>query len=171
MTRDIAGAFNHRYPGTFTLPESIISDGTMTIPGIDGRKMSKSYNNYIDIFLPEKELRKKVMSIVTDAKTVEEPKNADSCIVYQIFSLVAGQNEDLEMRRNLEGGNYGYGTAKQVLFEKLMSNFASEREKFNHFFNDRTVVGNELKKGAEKARDISGPVLARVRKNLGFNLK
>ncbi len=171
MTRDIAGAFNHRYPGTFILPESKISEDTMTIPGIDGRKMSKSYNNYIDIFLPEKELRKKVMSIVTDAKTVEEPKDPDSCIVYQIFSLVANQDEDFEMRRSLESGNYGYGTAKQVLFEKLISAFANEREKFNFFYHDRSEVGNELKKGAVKARDTSGPVLARVRKNLGFNLK
>ena len=141
----------------------------MTIPGIDGRKMSKSYNNFIDIFLPEKDLRKKVMSIVTDAKTVEESKDADSCVVFQIYSLIANLSEVQEMRANFENGNYGYGTAKQTLFDKIMISFTEEREKFNYFFANQNAVQIELKKGAEKAKDISGPVLKRVRKNLGLN--
>ena len=169
MTRDIAGAFNHRYPGTFVLPESRISEDVMTIPGIDGRKMSKSYNNFIDIFLPEKELRKKVMSIVTDAKTVEEPKDADACVIFQIYSLIANNSEIFEMRNYFEKGNYGYGTAKQTLFEKIMVEFSEEREKYNYFFANEIAVQSELKKGRKKAREISEPVLKRVRKNLGLN--
>lgn len=169
MTRDIAGAFNHRFPGTFILPASKIQEEVMTIPGIDGRKMSKSYNNFIDIFLPEKELRKKVMSIVTDVKTLEEPKDPDTCNVFKIYSLLANEEEIAKMRQNYTGGNYGYGTSKQAVFEKIMELFASERERFNYFFENKEAVSAELKKGAEKARQIAIPVLTRVKNHLGLN--
>jgi len=168
MARDIAGAFNHKYPGTFVLPESRISEEVMTIPGIDGRKMSKSYNNYIDMFLPEKDLRKKVMSIVTDTKSVEETKDPDSCVVYQIYALLATEGERLAMDQNFKNGNYGYGTAKQELFEKIMSEFSTEREKFNFYISNPDSVNHELKKGAAKAKDISGSVLQRVRSKLHY---
>lgn len=169
MTRDIAGAFNHKFPNTFILPEAKIQESVMTIPGIDGRKMSKSYNNYIDIFLPEKELRKKVMSIVTGSQTLEEPKDPDTCNVFAIYSLLANEGEIAQMRANYLAGNYGFGTAKQALFEKIWVSFASEREKFNFYFNNPDAVNAELKKGAERAKQIARPVLKRVRQHLGLN--
>jgi len=168
MTRDIAGAFNHRFPNTFVLPEAKILENVMTIPGIDGRKMSKSYNNYIDVFLPEKELRKKVMSIVTGSQTLEEPKNPDTCTVFTLFSLLATETDIAQMRLHYLNGNYGFGTAKQELFELLWKQFASEREKYNYFFQNPTLVYAELSKGAEKARKVARPVLHRVRKQIGL---
>lgn len=168
MTRDIAGAFNHRFPNTFVLPTAKIQEEVMTIPGTDGRKMSKSYNNYLDVFLPEKELRKKVMSIVTDLKTLEEPKDPDTCNVFAIYSLVANPEEISSLRQSYQGGNFGYGTAKQLLFEKLWQSFSLERDKFNAYLQDPTKVKSELDKGAEKARDIARPVLKRVKQCLGL---
>lgn len=169
MTRDIAGAFNHRFPDTFILPESRIQEEVMTIPGIDGRKMSKSYNNYIDIFLPEKELRKKVMSIVTDTRSLEEPKDPESDNVFKIYSLLAKKEETLVLRNLYLEGNFGYGTAKQMLFEKILALFSTERLRFNEYYENRDLVSSELKKGAEKARQIATTVLNRTRKQLGFN--
>lgn len=169
MTRDIAGAFNHRFPDTFVIPEARIQESMMTIPGTDGRKMSKSYNNYIDIFLPEKELRKKVMSIVTGSQTLEEPKDPDTCTVFKLYSLLATDEEITVLRNLYLGGNFGFGTAKQMLYEKILSNFADERIRFDHYFGNPDLVNTELKKGAAKAREIALPVLKRVRKCLGLN--
>ncbi len=169
MTRDIAGAFNHKFPDIFVLPEAKIQENVMTIPGIDGRKMSKSYNNYIDVFLPEKELRKKIMSIVTGSQSLEEPKDPDTCNVFAIYSLLATEEEIAQMKHHYLAGNYGFGTAKQTLFEKLWTIFSSERENFNYYFQNPEAVNAELKKGAEKARAVAQPVLQRVRKQLGFN--
>jgi tryptophanyl-tRNA synthetase len=169
MTRDIAGAFNHRFPDTFVLPQSRIQESMMTIPGIDGRKMSKSYNNYIDIFLPEKELRKKVMSIVTGSQSLEEPKDPETCNVFAIYKLLASETEIATMRQNYLDGNYGFGTAKQALFEKITNSFATERERFDHYFSQPELVNTKLKKGAEKARKVALPVLQRVRQKLGLN--
>ncbi len=169
MTRDIAGAFNHRFPDTFVMPEAKIQESVMTIPGIDGRKMSKSYQNYIDIFLPEKELRKKVMSIVTESRTLEEPKDPDTCNVFKLYALLA-DDEEISILRNLYlGGNFGYGTAKQMLFEKMLSVFSKERVLYSHFFESPELVELELKKGADKARRVALPVLKRVRACLGFH--
>lgn len=169
MTRDIAGAFNHRFPDTFVLPEAKIQENVMTIPGTDGRKMSKSYHNYIDIFLPEKELRKKIMSIVTGSQTLEEPKNPDQCHVFSLYSLLASESEIAQMRQNYEGGNYGFGAAKQALFELIMHQFSTERMRFNAFSEHPETVETELKKGGEKAREVASITLKRVRKCLGFN--
>jgi tryptophanyl-tRNA synthetase len=116
ITRDIANAFNNLYGETFVVPEARIDKRVMTIPGIDGNKMSKSYNNTIDIFQPAKPLRKQIMSIVTDSTPLEEPKNPDTCTVFTLYSLLASDGEIAEMRKNYEGGNYGYGHAKQALF-------------------------------------------------------
>jgi tryptophanyl-tRNA synthetase len=168
MTRDIAGAFNHKFPNTFVLPEAKIQESVMTIPGIDGRKMSKSYQNYIDVFLPEKELRKKVMSIVTESKTLEEPKDPDTCNVFKLYSLLATEGEILILRNLYLGGNFGYGTAKQMLYEKILSAFSNERIQYDHFFQHPELVHAELLKGADKARQIARPVLKRVRNCLGL---
>jgi len=169
MTRDIAGAFNHRFPDTFVIPDARIQESIMTIPGTDGRKMSKSYNNYIDIFLPDKELRKKVMSIITGSQSLEEPKDPDTCNVFKIYSLLVSEEETLALRNLYLGGNFGFGTAKQMLFDKILSLFAVEREVFNHYFEHPELVDAELKKGAEKAKKVAQPILTKVRKCLGLN--
>ncbi|MGB0165885.1 MAG: tryptophan--tRNA ligase [Luteibaculum sp.] len=168
ITRDIATKFNQQYGETFVVPEPKIDEKVMTIPGIDGRKMSKSYNNYINIFLPDKKLRKQVMSIVTDTKSLEEPKDPDSCNVFKLFELVAESPAVEEMRKNYLAGNYGYGHAKQALFETLVERFKEPREKFNSYMEDREQLESFLSFGAIKAKSVAQPVLAEVRKKLGF---
>ncbi|SNT38677.1 tryptophanyl-tRNA synthetase [Ekhidna lutea] len=168
MTRDMASSFNHQFGETFTLPEALIDDQVMTIPGTDGQKMSKSYGNIIDVFLPEKKLRKNVMQIVTDSTPLEEPKNPDTCHVFAIYQLVASKEQTSEMRKKYEGGNYGYGHAKQELFELLLEKFTSEREKFNYYMTNLDELEAELRKGEEKAAEIANEVLTRVKRKLGY---
>lgn len=168
MTRDIAASFNHRYGETFVLPDPRIDERVMIIPGTDGQKMSKSYNNFIDIFLPEKQLRKSVMSVVTDSTPLEEPKNPDTCTVFTLYSLLAGVEDIARMRQNYLGGNYGYGHAKQALFEIILSTFSKERELFDHLMENPEEIDNKLKKGEAKAREIARPVLEKVKKKIGL---
>ena len=168
ITRDIASTFNTLYGETFVVPEAIIDQTVMTIPGTDGNKMSKSYNNTIDIFLPQKELRKKIMSIVTDSTPLEEPKNPDSCNVFALYKLLAAEDKVAEMRQNYLGGNYGYGHAKQALFELIIGQMAVERETFDYFMANKHELIKKLEEGEEKARVIGRDVLARVKKKIGF---
>lgn len=168
MARDLASAFNSQYGETFVVPEAKIEESVMTIPGTDGQKMSKSYGNIIDIFLPEKELRKQVMSIVTDSTPMEAPKNPDSDNVFAIYSLVATPEQTAAMRTKYLAGNYGYGHAKQELFELLLNNYAKEREAFNFYMSNLPELNNKLAQGEAKARVIAQEVLARVRAKLGF---
>lgn len=168
MARDIASSFNHKYGEVFVLPEAKIDEKVMTIPGTDGQKMSKSYGNTIDIFLADKPLRKQVMSIMTDSTPMEEPKNPDSCNVFAIYSLLANQAQIAEMRANYEGGNYGYGHAKQALFELITSKFEKERQAFNHYMENPELIDQELKEGEAKARVIAREVLNKVKEKLGF---
>ncbi|WP_421762939.1 tryptophan--tRNA ligase [Ekhidna sp.] len=168
MTRDMASSFNHQFGETFTVPEALIDDNVMTIPGTDGQKMSKSYGNIIDVFLPEKKLRKNVMQIVTDSTPLEEPKNPDTCHVFAIYKLLASKDQVAVMRQKYLGGNYGYGHAKQELFELLRDKFSSEREKYDYYMNNLEELENELKKGEEKAAVIANEVLTRVKRKLGF---
>ncbi|HXP50535.1 MAG TPA: tryptophan--tRNA ligase, partial [Bacteroidia bacterium] len=168
IARDIASAVNRRCGEIFVLPEAMINEQVMIIPGIDGQKMSKSYNNTINIFLPEKELRKNVMKIVTDAKTVEEPKNPDTCNVFKIYSLVADKDKIEEMRNNYLRGGTGYGQAKEALFVTMMEKYAKEREMYNHYMGNRDELEKQLKIGADKARVIAHATLKRVRKALGY---
>ena len=168
MTRDVASSFNHQFGETFVIPEPIIDDTVMTIPGTDGQKMSKSYGNIIDIFLPEKKLRKNIMQIVTDSTPLEEPKNPDTCNVFAIYQLLASDAQIKDMRKKYEGGNYGYGHAKQELFELILTNFKTEREKYDYFFNNLEELESELEKGEKKAATIAGEVLERVKGTLGF---
>ncbi len=121
MTRDIASSFNHKYGEIFVVPDTKVDDEVMTIPGTDGQKMSKSYGNTIDIFLPEKKLKTNVRAIITDSTPLEEPKNPDTCNVFNIYKLLADKAQIKEMRANYEGGNYGYGHAKQALFELIVA--------------------------------------------------
>ena len=169
MARDIAGAVNRRCGEIFVIPEPKISEEVMIIPGTDGQKMSKSYNNTINIFLPEKELRKTVMKIITDAKTVEEPKNPDTCNVFKLYSLLANKTKIEEMRQNYLCGGMGYGQAKEALFVTIMEKYGKERELYNHYMGDKNKLDKQLKIGADKARVIAHATLKRVRKALGYN--
>ncbi|ADR20660.1 tryptophan--tRNA ligase [Marivirga tractuosa] len=168
MTRDIASAFNHRYGDVFVLPEARIDEQIMTIPGTDGQKMSKSYGNTIDIFQTDKKLRKNVMQIITDSTPMEEPKNPDKCNVFNIYKLLASDEQIAEMRRNYEGGNYGYGHAKQALFELIVEKYAKERELYNHYMENLDELHKKLEKGEAKASEIASKTLGRVRKVLGY---
>jgi tryptophanyl-tRNA synthetase len=168
ITRDIASIFNNLYGETFVVPEAKIDQTVMTIPGTDGNKMSKSYNNTIDIFLPQKQLRKKIMSIVTDSTPLEEPKNPDTCNVFALYKLLAKEDQIAEMRKNYEGGNYGYGHAKQALFELIIVQMAEERKTFDYYMENRSELIKKLEEGEEKARAIGRSVLARVKKKVGF---
>ncbi|QKZ12906.1 tryptophan--tRNA ligase [Spirosoma sp. KUDC1026] len=171
MTRDIASAFNHQYNDeVFVLPEARIDDRLMTIPGIDGQKMSKSYNNYIDLFLPENELWKVIKKIKSDSTPLEEPKNPDTDITFQLYSLLASDEQVAEMRRLYEGGNYGYGMAKKALYELILDRFATERERFNYYMHENPdALEAELQAGEEKARAVAKQTIQRVREKLGFN--
>jgi len=168
MTRDIAGSFNHHYGETFVIPESKIDESVMTIPGLDGRKMSKSYGNFINIFLEDKPLRKQIMKIVTDTTPMEESKNPDTCNVFALYKLIATEDKIAEMRKNYEGGNYGYGHAKQALYEAICEKFAEPRAKFKMLMDDKEMLDAILAKGSKKADAIGSKVLSRVRTKLGF---
>lgn len=168
MARDIAGAFNHQYGETLVLPEPLIDETVMVVPGTDGEKMSKSRNNFINIFLPEKELLKQVKTIVTDSKALEEPKDPDNDNVFALYKLVATPDQVSEMRNNYLKGGYGYGHAKQALYEVIIKKFAKERESYNHYMTDPVALDKKLKEGADKARAIASGVLKRVREKTGF---
>lgn len=168
MTRDIGSSFNHKFGETFVIPEAKIDENIMTIPGIDGQKMSKSYNNFIDIFLPDKALRKVIMSIITDSTPLEEPKNPDTCNVFALYRLLATPEQIQVMRENYEGGNYGYGHAKQALYEVILDKFKEERKVFSYYMENPEELNKKLEVGEEKARAIARATLAKVRKKLGF---
>jgi len=168
ITRDIASKFNHRYPNSFILPKTKVDEKVMTISGTDGQKMSKSYNNCIDIFLPDKKLRKQIMTIQTDSKPIESPKDTKSCNVFNLYKLLASETQISALKHKYEEGNFGYGHAKQELFELICKKYKSEREKFNHLIENREIIESELNKGAEKARIIAREVLQRVRQNIGY---
>lgn len=170
MTRDLASSFNHKYGETFVVPEPMIDERVMVVPGTDGRKMSKSYNNYINIFLPEKQLRKVIMKIETDSTPMEDPKDPDTCNVFALYSLLAKEEEIAAMRDNYLGGNYGYGHAKQALYELVLSKYSEERQRYFELMEDKSSIDQMLEEGAEKAREIARPVLNRVREKLGFKV-
>jgi tryptophanyl-tRNA synthetase len=168
MTRDIASSFNAKYGEVFVLPEARIDEQLMTIPGTDGQKMSKSYGNIIDIFLPEKQLKKQVMSIITDSKALEEPKDPEVCNVFNLYRLLADAADTQVMRENYLQGGYGYGHAKKALLELMIDKYASERATFAALMDDQATLETELRRGEDKARIIATRVIDRVRKTLGF---
>lgn len=168
IARDIASSFNNQYGETFVVPEARIEEQVMTVPGTDGQKMSKSYGNFIDIFLPDKELKKQVLSIVTDSTPLEAPKNPDKDNVYAIYSLIATAEEKEAMRQKYLAGNYGYGHAKQELFQLIIARYAKERDAFNYYMSNPEELDRKLERGEAKARVIAREVLERVRVKLGF---
>lgn len=168
MTRDIASSFNHQYGETFVLPEAKIDENLMTIPGTDGQKMSKSYGNTIDIFQTDKKLRKNVMQIVTDSTPMEEPKNPDTCNVFAIYKILGTSDQVAEMRNNYEGGNYGYGHAKQALYELIVDRFSEMREQYDFYINNIPELEKKLQAGEQRAAVIANEVLKRVRAKIGY---
>lgn len=168
MSRDIASSFNSQFGETFVLPEAQIEEQVMTVPGTDGQKMSKSYNNILDIFLSEKELKKQVMSIVTDSTPMEAPKNPDTDNVFAIYKLVASAGQTEELRKKYVAGNFGYGHAKQELLTLLIEHFRKERETFQYLMAHTDELDQRLEEGEERARVIAREVLERVRRKLGF---
>ena len=168
IARDLAIRFNNHFGEILTVPEELIPEEVAVVPGIDGQKMSKSYNNTIPIFAKEKALRKVVMSIVTDSKGLEEPKDPDSCNVYALYKLVATPEELQEMREKLLAGNYGYGHAKQALFEKLWAFFEPMRKRREELENNMDFVRDLMKRNAEKARGEAEILLTKVRQAVGL---
>ena len=168
MTRDIAGAFNHKYPDSFVIPETRVDKRVMIVPGTDGQKMSKSYNNDIDIFLSDNKLKKQIMSIETDSTPMEDPKKTENCNVFKLYKLLSSDEQKAQLKSRYEAGNFGYGHAKQELFELICANFSAERKKFNHLIENKNIIEEKLQKGADKARVIAREVLTRVRTNIGY---
>ena len=168
MTRDVANRFHTKFGETFMLPEAILRESNMNVPGIDGEKMSKSKNNIIDVFLPEKQLRKQVMRIATDSTPLEEPKDPESCTVFSLFRMVAEESSIKQMRHQYESGGFGYGHAKQALLETILDKFAPARIKFNNLMDKPKQMDQILQQGAIKAQTVANETLKRVRKSLGF---
>jgi tryptophanyl-tRNA synthetase len=167
MTRDVATKFNIQHGDTFTIPEDATAEDTKLIPGTDGHKMSKSRNNLIDIFLPDKKLRKQIMSIVSNSEALEDPKDPDNCNIFSLYSIIASPDAVAEMRNNYEKGGYGYGHAKQALYELILDKFEKERARFQYLMQNQTELEEALALGAKKARKVAHAVIQRVRTKSG----
>ena len=168
ITRDVASRFNHQMGETFVLPVGKTSEETMLIPGTDGQKMSKSRNNFINIFLDDQALLKQIKGIETDSTPLEDPKNPATCNVFGLYKLLATQAETADLKTKYLAGNYGFGHAKQALFDLITKKFKTEREKYNHYINNPAEVDKLLLEGAKKAGNVADGVLKRVREKLGF---
>lgn len=169
MTRDVASRFNHKLGETFVLPKDLTREDTMLVPGTDGNKMSKSRQNTLDIFMTDKELKKAInKQIITDATPLEDPKDPDSSVVYDLYKLIAPEDKVQEMADALRAGGYGWGHAKKALLEGLIERFGEAREKYNALMADTSQIDAELEKGAEKARKVAREVLDRVREKTGY---
>lgn len=168
MTRDVANRLNNIVGDTLVPPQAKVQEHTKLVPGTDGEKMSKSRENVINIFLPNKKLRKQIMSIKTDSTPLEDPKNPDTDNVFALYKLMASDTQIAEMRANYQGGNYGYGHAKQALYELIIEKFATIRDRYNHFMENKHEIDSALAIGAEKARAVAKEVLGRVRSKTGY---
>ncbi|MBS1549795.1 MAG: tryptophan--tRNA ligase [Bacteroidetes bacterium] len=168
MARDVGARFNHQMGEVFVLPQAELQEETKYVPGTDGHKMSKSRGNIINIFLPEKQLKKQVMSIETDSTPLEEPKNPDTCKVFSIYSLIASSEQTEALRAKYLAGNFGYGHAKTELLQLILSHFKTEREKFDYYMNHLEELEAKLLEGAEKTRVIAQETLSKARKSLGM---
>lgn len=169
ITRDVAQRINaHTGKELFVLPEAKIDEDIMLIPGTDGGKMSKSRGNFINVFLPEKQLRKQVMTIQTDSTPMEDPKDPANCNVFRIFSLIATEKQTEELAAKYKAGNFGYGHAKQALYELILVKFKEERIRFDYYMNNRAEIDKILLEGAAKARKVAQETLKRVRVEMGY---
>ena len=168
MARDVGVRFNNQMGEVFVLPQAELQENTKYVPGTDGNKMSKSRGNIINIFLPEKELKKQVMSIETDSTPLEEPKNPDTCKVFTIYSLIATEDKTQALREKYLAGNFGYGHAKTELLNLILETYAKEREIFAYYMGNLPELEKKLQEGAEKTKKVAQETLQRVRKSLGM---
>ncbi len=168
MTRDVASRFHNQFGETFVLPKGKVQEETMYIPGTDGAKMSKSKGNLINLFQTDKKLRKQLMGILSDSTPIEAPKNPDTDNTFALYKILASETQIEEMRGNYLNGNYGYGHAKQALYELIIDRFGDAREKFDYYMNNLDEIDNALALGAEKASKIADDVLRRVREKVGY---
>ena len=167
ITRDIAEKFNRQMGDVFVLPNAELQEDTKYVPGTDGQKMSKSRGNIINIFLPEKELKKQVMSIETDSKTLEDPKDPETDKIFAIYELIATPEQTEELRKKYLAGNFGYGHAKTELLNLILTRFEKERERFTYYMNNFPELEKKLQQGAEKTQKIATETLKKVRESLG----
>ncbi|WP_124639342.1 tryptophan--tRNA ligase [Amniculibacterium aquaticum] len=168
MARDVGSRFNHQMGEVFILPQAELQKETKYVPGTDGNKMSKSRGNIINIFLPEKQLKKQIMSIETDSTPLEEPKDPNTCKVFAIFSLIANEVQTEELRAKYLGGNFGYGHAKTELLNLILTHFKTEREKFDYYMNNLPELEAKLQEGAAKTKAVATETMKRVRLSLGM---
>ena len=167
MARDIAGRFNHHFGETFVLPEAVIDDDSAVLPGLDGRKMSKTYRNTIQLFLPEKQLRKAIMKIKTNSLEPGVPKDPEACTIFAIYKAFA-KGDDVDNMRRLYAEGIAWGEAKQMLFEHLNEQFGAARTEYQRLLADPGYVEKVLIAGRDKAREFSTPFLGRIRKHVGL---
>ncbi len=169
ITRDIASTFNRLFGETLVVPEVKLSKDTMYVPGTDGQKMSKSYDNFINIFLPEKELKDVInKKIATDSTALEDPKDPNANAICALMQLIAGEQPTQELRDKLTAGGYGWGHAKKDLLGAILDRFKNEREQFNHWMSHPEALEEVLQEGAAKARLVAQATLGRVRERLGY---
>ena len=168
ITRDVAIKFNNKHGETFVIPEAMINETTKYVTGTNGEKMSKSKGNIIDIFLPEKELKKQIMTIQTDSTPLELPKDYESCNVFKIIKLIAENNHVDEIKNKYKSGGYGYGHAKTELFEFILSKYKNQRDKYNHLMSNKKEIDAVLLDGASRAKATANEVLRRVKTKLGY---
>ena len=166
FARDIAGYFNNTYGETFKLPEPVINEDSGILPGLDGRKMSKSYDNTIPLFAPSSELKKKIMRIITDSKTPEEPKNPDESTIFQIYKCFANESEIAALRKRFLDGGMGYGEAKTILFEKIDSVISTPRAEYERLLANKSEIDAVLSEGAKRAGFIAAKTIAKVKKKM-----
>lgn len=169
VTRDIAGRFNQTYNvEALKLPNAHVVESTAKVVGLDGEKMSKSYGNTIEMFEPDKKLRKRIMSIKTDSTPVEEPKNPETCSVFTLFKLFANEEQQAALAAKYRAGGMGYGEAKQALYDAAMAYFADARARRAELEKSPDTVEDVLREGARKAREVGRQVLDRVRSACGL---
>ena len=169
MTRDVASRINHRYADTLVIPQPLLKEETMLIPGTDGEKMSKSRNNTINIFQSEKEIKKVInKNIITDDIPLDEPKDPSTSTVYKLFELLANPKESQLMADKLKAGGYGWGHAKKELLDLIVEKYQSPREKFNYFMSNQNELDEILKDGAIKAKKVAQATLSRLREKIGY---
>ncbi len=168
ITRDVAIKFNNKHGDTFVIPEAKVNESTKYVTGTNGEKMSKSKGNIIDIFLPEKQLKKQIMSIQTDSTPLEEPKVFQNCNVFKIFNLIADENQTNEMKNKYQSGGYGYGHAKTDLLNLILEKYKNNRSKFDYLMSNKKEIDLILSEGSKKAEVTATQVIKRVKTKLGF---
>ena len=168
ITRNVASKFNNLHGDTLIIPEAIVNEDTKLIIGSDGQKMSKSKNNIINIFLPNNKLKKQIMSIKTDSLSVESPKIPDACNVFKLYSLIGKEKDVIQMKEKYKNGGYGYGEAKNELFELIIQTYSKQREKYNYLMDNKNEMDQILNEGSKKAKKVADQVIKRVKSKLGI---